>query len=206
MKNWIELCSDVDWQDYHGMWARKAKDGSWYVLRWTNLYDAIGEKEAPYQYECDVLHVDLAEIDDDKILDAFKCCGFDHAKRNAVGNWIENGDDNTDNLVECVMSDAMVVECLIQYGIYAPLDEFTGNVRPLNIRAQARRRAEELMRDAEALKQRLDRPVNKIGSTAADFGKGDPLAGLRRYAEEGIHGADPNSDLMLKIYGDRIPS
>lgn len=27
------LRSDVNWEDYHGIWAKKARDGSWYVLR-----------------------------------------------------------------------------------------------------------------------------------------------------------------------------
>lgn len=46
MRGWIELCGDVNWIDYHGMWAKKARDGSWYVIRWTNLIDAMGERDA----------------------------------------------------------------------------------------------------------------------------------------------------------------
>lgn len=58
MKNWIELCSDANWEDYHGMWCRQAADGSWWVLRWTNMYDAMGERDCKGdgipQYECQV--------------------------------------------------------------------------------------------------------------------------------------------------------
>jgi hypothetical protein len=74
----------------------------------------------------------------------------------------------------------------------------------MRARAEMRRTAESLI-DAPAQCDRfLDRPVNKIGSTARDFQNGDILAGLRRYEENGEHGTNTASDIMLKMYGGSV--
>ena len=45
MKRWTDIGSDCNWADYGGKWARKAKDGAYYILDFTNMYDACGEGE-----------------------------------------------------------------------------------------------------------------------------------------------------------------
>lgn len=156
MRGWIELCSDVNWQDYHGMWAKKARDGSWYVLRWTNLLDAGGEEFADTPYECDVKRVDLNELPAKERASALHCCGNVEVGGEVLtesGHILANGAN----------VDLCVLECCIQYGLGEPLESFTGRMRPLNIRAKARRYAENLMRDSAAFgRVRYGRPIDQI--------------------------------------------
>src|SRR5580698_5212639 len=76
MKGWIDLGSDVNWEDYHGLWGRKARDGSWYVLRFTNLVDAAGKEFEDLPYECDVKRIDLSELTEAQIKRALDSCGL----------------------------------------------------------------------------------------------------------------------------------
>jgi hypothetical protein len=183
LKNWIDLGSDFCWEDYGGLWGRRAPDGSWFVLRFTNLHEAMGEREAPCKYACDVFRVDPREVPPADTRRALECCDVDLAE------------------IMPAFREPALVQCLVSYGIAAPLDSFTADSRPLNVRARARRAADAYRRDARALNRALDRPVNRIGSTARDFGRGDSIAGLRRYADDGKHGTDPSMDLMLVLVG-----
>lgn len=178
MRNWIELCSDVNWEDYHGMWARKAKDGSWYVLQWTNLWDAAGKQSGMPQYDCEVKRLELESLSDPATASAIGSCGwrFGDGTRDII-------DEHSGTVVAEAGTDSWtyaLVECCIQYGYGAPLESFQGDHYPLRIRAQARRFAEECMRDAALVRERLARPVNAIGSTAAEIGRGDIDAALDR--------------------------
>jgi hypothetical protein len=185
MKGWTDLGSDVSWEDYGGKWGRKGPDGAWYVVRFDNLEDAMG-RDAPHKFSCDVLRVDLRQIPEKEQESARRCVGLDLE---------EYGDP--------AVREVAQVEACVSYGTYAPLDNFEGDKYPARLRADARRKAEEYMRDAKALDTALDRPVNAIGSTARDFGRGDIMAGLNRYADDVAMGKDPGDNtaknLMLKI-------
>jgi hypothetical protein len=142
--------------------------------------------DAPHKYECDVLMVDLNSLSAKELKAALDCCGLD-----------------LDSLEKDVR-EAAAVDCCVSYGTYAPLDSVSGDHRPLNIRAKARRIADELMSDSDILDDRLDRPVNAIGTTAREFGSGNILAGLERYAQKVAdtgESPDAGNNLMLKIYG-----
>jgi hypothetical protein len=173
MRNWTELASDVNWEDYHGMWTRRAKDGSWYVLKWTNLVDAGGDEFADTPYECSVVRLDLTALTAEQKADALRFNSYDGAE----------GETAT----------LAMVECCVQYGFGAPLETFTGRVRPRNIRAEARRYAEECMRDAAKLAKQMARPVNAIGSTAEEYGLGDINSALHRGP------LDPTKALVRKM-------
>lgn len=53
----------------------------------------------------------------------------------------------------------------------------------------------ECMRDTEKLEERLDRPVNRIGSTAREYGKGDTESALHRGP------FDTGKQIMRKMHG-----
>jgi hypothetical protein len=186
MRNWIELCSDVNWVDYHGMWARKAKDGSWYVLRWTNLVDAGGEEFADTPYECDVKRIDLSDVDPSSALNS---CGYE-----IEGDTIVNEYDGS-IVADGKHVELCLVECCISYGLGAPLESFTGSKYPERIRATARRYAETMMKDRPGLAKRLARPVNAIGSTADEYGRGDIDSALHRGP------FDTAKSIMRKMHG-----
>jgi len=79
-----------------------------------------------------------------------------------------------------------------------------GESYPERVRAAARRAADEMMEDKCATSAALSRRVNKLGATAADFGRGDPLAALRGKADAVLRGEevslDPAERIILQMY------
>lgn len=170
LSGWTQLCSDVNWQDYHGMWAKRARDGSWYVLQWTNMIDAMGKHEAAEfgsKYECQVKRLDFADLAPDAIASALKSCGFELTKEGTIEN-----EHDGDEVCDKEHATLFILESCIGYGLGAPLETFMGNGHPLRVRGKARKYAETVMRHAAALEERLDRPVNAITTSARDYGSG----------------------------------
>lgn len=192
MKNWIQLCSDVNWEDYHGMWCKQASDGSWWVIRWTNMYDAMGEDECKSnnypQYHCAVLRLEFPFPfnPDESVIAALRSCGYTWL---AMGLMNDQGEMVEDQYVPLVM-----VECCISYGLGAPMSEFESDTYPMRLRARARKYAESMMKDSSATKERLQRPVNALGSTAEEYGRGDIDSAMMR-------GKSEAHKLMRKISG-----
>lgn len=182
-KGWTDIGSDVNWQDHGGKWAKPDPNNHWV---WWVIRHEINEDHEGYgnKYYSDLSRVDFGEVSQDDIKRAMDCCG------------LTSGDISEDN-------PFVLVYALHSYGIYAPMGEVSSNY-PERPRAEMRRLADELMVDSEQCEDRLNRSVNKIGSTARDFQAGDCLAGLKRYEENGEHGTDPAKDLMLKIYGGSV--
>lgn len=176
MRGWTDIGSDVSWDDYGGKWAKKARDGTWYVIVFENMLDCVGEREWGDRppYLATVKRVALAELSSDQLRTARECVGANETDE----GWRE----------------VCQVEACIAYGHGAPLEEFEGR-RALSVRAQARRAAEGFMRDAASLAKHLARPVNAIGSTAAEYGRGDVTAALERGP------FDDRKNLMRKLSG-----
>lgn len=166
---WIELASDVNWEDYGGMWAKQAPDGAWWVLRWTNMFDAAGESECRAngwpQYECEVRRLDLDDIAGVDLVSALRSCDLESRNGKIIADCGE---------LEEPFATYAIVEACIGYGYGAPIESFTGDHYPMRIRAQARRYAEDMMRPESAcdLDRRLERPVNAIMTSARDYGAG----------------------------------
>jgi hypothetical protein len=207
MKGWTDLGSDIDWIDYHGHWARRARDGSWFVIEWTNIYDAVGERDCKStdtpQYLAEVRQVLPNDISNEQKRRALSSVGLDVELVNGeLPRTVVTHDGH-----ELEISDLMLVEALNGYGAYAPLESFFGRVHPRRIRAEARRAAEAFISDAGALEEALERPVNAIGSTAREVAHGDLDSALLRY-QSGEGPPDPGKDLILKITGlpPRTPS
>jgi hypothetical protein len=185
MKGWTDIGSDVDWAGYHGLWTRQAPDGTWFVIRFTNMFDACGEgacrRDGWAEYYAETCSVNLSELSDEQIRRALDSVGYDE---------IEHGPP----------SDLVKVEALVGYGACAPLESFSGESYPERVRAKARRAAEAMIADAAAHEAALERPVNKIGTTAREYMHGDLNAALFRY-QSGAEPADPAKDLVLKLHG-----
>ncbi len=195
MPGWIDIGSDVSWDEYGGRWARRANDGSFYIIEFTNMYEACGEsdckRDGQSQYVCEVKRVDLTDLSDDKIKSALDCVGLTRTGGRIYSNGEEIADDSEDER----RYQIVLVEACVSYGYAQPLDTFSGNVRASNVRAQARRAAGALMRDAAKLETALERPVNKIGSTAREYGRGDVNAALFRGP------VDTTKSIILKMHG-----
>jgi hypothetical protein len=169
MKDW-EFMGDINWETYGGKWyypdPRKAL--CWYVL---NMWEATGDTSGA-EFICEVNLVDLTVISPRDVSSALEYCGLG------------------DELLELKPAErySTMMLAVHDYGIKAPLASISGK-RLDRVRAEARRYAEEAMSDDELLASRLNRQVNQIGSTAADFMSGAIDAGLRRAAEEISSGA-----------------
>lgn len=168
MRGWIDIGSDVNWEDHGGMWARRAKDGSWYGIRFDRLPEDCGGG-----FSCQVKRLSPGTLD-----------------RPDARETVARSCDVPDNACE-----ESWVWAMFSYGFGAPLESFEGKSRPNWIRAKARRYAETCMRDAALLAERLDRPCNAVGSTAAEYGNGDVYSGILR----GVMNGDSKCELMLKL-------
>jgi hypothetical protein len=194
MKGWTDIGSDVNWSDYGGKWTRRAKDGSWYVIDFMNMWDACGEeakKDGCAQFVCEVKRVNLGTLDSEKLDSALRCVGLRFQDDVIVS-------DQGDILAEPhdgLRRELVLVEACVSYGNVEPIESFEGDHYPDRIRASARRYAETCARDAALLAERLARPVNAIGSTAAEYGRGDLDAALNRGP------FDVRKNLMRKLQG-----
>lgn len=168
-KHWVELMADVCWEEHGGTWARKAQDGSWYVIRFENMAEHLGEQELKEsgidRYEASLKRVDFSEIPSSEIEAAIRSCGPDQ-------DWLQEQPAETTEMV--------MVWSLVSYGLGQPLSEHTDPSYPNRAMAAARRSAEEFIADSESLESALERPVNKIGSTAREFGRGDIHSAMER--------------------------
>lgn len=180
------------WNDAAGLgdegYIRRAPDGSFFLLRIDDMWEATGDEDRPH-YNVQVMRVDLKEVSDGDIDNAIQSCS----------GWATR--EELEEQVAPRLHAEVIAEMLASYGQYQPLDQFDGN-RLDRVRAEARRCAEEYMRSTHRLDRALDRPVNKIGSTAREYGRGDLNAPLRRYQREPT--GDPSMDILLKMHGGSV--
>lgn len=162
------LMGDVNWLDYGGSWCRKVGN-RYHVIEFTNMHDATGDTDqAKY---C----VELREID------------LDSPQRERAAESCDVSDD---------ASELEWVYALSSYGAYAPLDSWSGNNAHRLLR-EARAESRSLESDPDALEAALDRPVNRIGSTAREYQAGDINSAILRGLSEGRKDAE----IMLKMMG-----
>lgn len=201
MKGWTFLTGDVCWEDHGAKWCKKAADGAWWVLRFENC-ESWGDGASGY--ECDVHRIDISSVPPTEIDAALKSYGWELI-RPALIIWCPHSGDVIANLREDPTTFEMVlVDCLDGYGVYAPMGAEAGESYPMRVRAAGRRLAESLMQDETARNTALAKPVNKLGATAADFGRGDSMAPLRRKADAVLRGEtpelSPTDRIMLQMY------
>lgn len=169
---------DVNWLDYGGVWMRHIDGERFHFIRLDNMDEACGrDNEGHPTYNVDLSEVDLAEIPWTEIASALQCCGCSDPEA-ATGIEI-----------------AELAECVLSYGIASPLHSVNTNNAHKGI-AECRRESYRLTRDADAYEAAMERPVNAIGSTAREFGKGDINSAMVR----GIQAGDPAARIMGKMY------
>lgn len=190
-KNWIDICSDVNWEDYHGMWGIRVDVGEWYVIKFTNLLDCVGEFELGDlgRFDFQVCYCNLNEISSKEL----------RSVRNSFN--IDSYELATD------IETALIYGC-VNDGLAATLETISGNSWPMRLRASAKRCTESYIKDNAKLENELDQPFNAIGTTKRQQSQGNYLGGLRNYAialgcgaVTGRKKEDQTKNLMLKIYG-----
>lgn len=171
---------DVSWSDYGGKWLRHAGARTYHVIEFLNWEDACGSDDAGARYNCSLSLVDLDALDERTIASAKSFCDFD--------SWADRFSEQDQDLA--------LAECCFDYGAKAPLWDENGNNAHALVR-QARAESARLRADAGAMADRMSRPVNKLGSTAAEFMRGDLDAAMAR----GVYAGDAGARLMAKMHG-----
>jgi hypothetical protein len=174
-KQWTDIGSDVNWSEYGGKWARHISGTRYHVIRFENCAE-WGDGATGY-------HCDLQEVDttNPQLLGALDSAGLPHDGLDEYGDPFEPW-------------ELMKVGALSGHGAYAPLWQEAGTNSHKLLRA-AKRESRLLASDTVAYEQRMDRPVNKVGSTAREYATGDVSSAILRGIAEG----DPRAELMAKM-------
>jgi hypothetical protein len=160
--------------EYGGGFWRKVAPRTFQFVELTNMDEATGaDNEGQPRYVVELALVDLNAIPAKELESARKSCGWEDAPD----------------------TDTALAEMVYQYGLRAPLGSWSGNNAGKLLRA-AKSEAHSLLDDS-ALADKLEKPVNAIGSTAAEFMRGDFTSGMVR----GIQAGDPSARIMGKMHG-----
>jgi hypothetical protein len=179
IKGWTNLSNEL--------WAKRVKGTrKYYAIRYMDLWEWMGERDCEQsdtpRHEYDLKLVDLDLMPSEAVSSALRCCGFKLGEGEDVGTIVQeyDGAQIASGQDAC---DLVIVDCCISYGNGAPLETFSGKSHPERLRAEAVRYAREMMRDDEALRARLSRVVNGVGSTAFEYGQGDISSGIARLGQ-----------------------
>lgn len=176
MKNikW-QYSGDINMLDYGGTNSRCIGNRVYQFITLTNMEDACGD-DATFKYNVELKLVDLKVLSAENIQSALCCMGQENL----------TGDDLTDEIL---------ADSCDGYGLHAPLETFNGNNAYKLLRA-AKREANNLL-DSATLENRLDRAVNKLGSSAREFMAGDFTSAMVR----GVESGDPMARITMKMHG-----
>jgi len=173
MKSKWQYSGDVNMLDYGGKNFRQTGPRQFQFVELINMDDACGrDNEGQPKYAVALHLVDLDSIPEKTIKSALECCGQE---------WLEN--------------DILLAECCDSYGAHAPLENWSGNNAHKLLRLAYK--AANALLDESALEAAMERPVNKIGSSAREFMTGDIFSPLQRGCESG----NQDARIMAKMYG-----
>jgi hypothetical protein len=173
MRNFKWLTGDIDYATYGGKWYRVPNPNLPHrahimeLLNW-NEY----EWNPVIMYSVTLSEVDLNEIPIENIKAAKECYGID---------------------VDEVISFEFLLETLHGFGGSAPIYEESGN-NYRNLLRAARNESRRL-EDPEVHRAAMNKVVNKIGSTAYEYMRGDLFSAMERNKTE------PHVKIIRKIYG-----
>ena len=168
------LTGDKNFVDYGGKWYRLAGPGRFFVIELFNMKETCGS-DAEFTYLVELSEVNLGSATPDQLRSALSGCGY-------------NLEDDPDDLQK--------VEMLHSYGCSAPLGQWEGNAWA-KLMKQARAEAKVLAESPEDYETAMERPVNRIGSTAREYQAGDINSAMLR----GMDAGDPCAIIMAKIHG-----
>lgn len=163
---------DVNMLDYGGKNMRQVGARAFQIVELINMWDATGEEDQA-KYAVELRLVDLDAISQSNLESALKSCGWDNMEQ----------------------SDLALAECCDSYGVHAPLGSWSGN-NAHKLLKQAYRKANSLL-DPDALESAMNRPVNKIGSSAREFMNADFMSAIQRGCESG----NQDARIMAKMHG-----
>lgn len=165
MKTW-HGSGDINFLDYGGVWTRHVAGSRYHVVVLDNMDEACGsDNEGQPRYAVELREVDLSTA---PIKAALESCG----------PYPPDPD----------LPPLAVAECVSSYGAAAPLWSDSGNNGHKLVR-EAKRQSRELAEDEDAYEAAMSRPVNALGSTAREYGRGDFDSALSRGLASGSRDA-----------------
>ena len=167
-----EYRGDVNRLDYGGTDCRQITPTLFQFIESINAEDVGLEIEETYLFS--LYHVDLAVLTEKDMAEAKRSCGWN----------------------EMPNTGRAIAECCYLYGYHAAMGEWVGNNFRKLLR-MARREANSLRDDEVHLQKQMARSVNKIGSSAEEYMRGDFFSAMQRGCEEG----DPSAQFLAKRHG-----
>lgn len=179
-KQWVDF-GDVSFLDYGGKWIKRIDDSRYHVIELINWEEAVGEREAAeigsrYNVSLSVVDLTVANLDS-----ALRYYGMED------GYW---------ESIDPSMLGYCLTECAHSYGNLAPISDNNGNNAHKLIR-EAKAESKRLIDDPDFYDSMMDRPVNRLGSTAREYQRGDLDSALIR----GLFAGDRTCQIMAKIRG-----
>jgi hypothetical protein len=165
--------------DEGGKWGRRVSRGCYHVIEMIDCVSATGELWNGNKYHVELSEVDLFSITQKTIDSAIKSCGW------------EGINDLTGD-----QRERAVAEMLFDYGARASLHQCMGNSWHALV-AEARKESYALTKDPRRHEELMNRPVNKIGSTAREMMQGDFNSAMER----GVRTGDVGAKIMAKMHG-----
>ena len=162
----------------------------WQFVEVIDMHAATGE-DTGSRYAAEVSHVDLDAIGERNVRDALRSWGFSYDEHKATIT-----SDSGDIVAEGLACDRVMAEVCQSYGCKAPMWSDGGNNRR-NLHRAARAEALTLARDEDAREEAMGRPVNALGSTAAEYMAGDLASAIDR----GVRNDDTSAKIVAKMYG-----
>jgi hypothetical protein len=160
------LTGDVNWMEYGGKFVSSKLRGKgfdyWMVIDFTNMDDACGDdNNGRPKYHAELSSVSPQQAGRDNLMKAFESCG---ASEGEVG-----------------CGDLIKVEVLHSYGIRGLLWQGDGN----NANTLLKTAKAEAALAHSGISSAMNKPVNRIGTTAMEAMSGDILGGLARTIASG---------------------
>lgn len=165
---------DVNWIDYGGTWIREISPRRYHFIQVTNMDEACGrDNEGHEKYVAELSEVDLDGISAATQRSAWECCDGDCM--------IGRSETTT---IDTAERDRICAGCCFDYGARAPMRSVSTDNAHKGYR-ECRAESYSLTRDASAYAERMERPVNKLGSTAREYMSGDFTSAVVRGIEIG---------------------
>jgi hypothetical protein len=179
-----QYTGDVNMLDYGGKFYRCVHGLRYQFVQFTNMNEACGrDNEGHDKYVVELSEIDLDDLSSQQIRSAMDCVGLNAELLKRIRD--------SDGIPAVLQAQA---EACHYYGAKCPCGSWEGNNARKLLR-DAYREADLLARDKDALYCALEKPVNKLGSTAREYARGDMESALARSVAVG----DPSALLMRKI-------
>ncbi len=160
---------------YDGLSVRRVSAQRYHYIQVTDMDEACGrDNEGRPRYVVELSEVDLDSLSEATVKSARQSCGWDSAPD----------------------SDEATAEMCFQYGARAPLHSVDTNSATRGFR-ECRQESYTLTKDSAAYAERMERPVNAIGSTAREYMQGDIYSAMDR----GVRADKPEAKIMAKMHG-----